>query len=150
VTTTLTDRLAMLVKAFNARSLDVPDGLLDRGCVFRLNGVAYEETMGRPVTDPIVRLVARGPAAYRFLAQALRYAIPDAEVSLDELVPDAAERASLVSTMATVEGTPRGADTRLRTRVAAALVIGETGLVQELAVMMNDEQFGAIRDARSR
>jgi len=150
VTATLSDRLAMLVKAFNARSLDVPEGLLDRGCVFRLNGVTYEETMGRPVTDPIVRLVARGPAAYRFLAQALRYALPDAEVSLDVLVPDAAGRAPLVSTMATVEGTLRGGDTRLRARAAVALVVGETGLVQELAAMVNDDQVRAIRDARTR
>jgi hypothetical protein len=74
------DRVARLVAFFNEGSLDVPDDLIDRGCVFRLNGVAYEDTMGRPVSDPLVRLVARGPAAYRLLAQALRYAVPDAQV----------------------------------------------------------------------
>ena len=148
MTGTLADRLALLVSAFNAHSLDVPDALLDRACVFRLNGVAYEETMGRPVTDPIVRLVARGSAAYRFLAQALWYAVPDAEVSLDPLVPEDGNRVPLASTMATVQGTLRGSEGRFRAKVAVALVIGESGLVQEVAAMMSEEQLEAIREAR--
>ena len=64
------ERLERLVAQFNSGSLDLPDGLLDRNAVFRLNGVAYEDTMGRPAGDPLVRLVARGPAAYRFLSRA--------------------------------------------------------------------------------
>lgn len=150
MTTTLAERLTRLVNAFNGRSLDVPEGLLDRGCVFRLNGVAYEDTMGRPVTDPIVRLVARGPAAYRFLAQALRYALPDATVSIEGVVPDDHARVPLASTMATVDGTLRGGDTGFRSKVAVALVINEAGLVQEIAAMMNEAHVEAIREARGR
>lgn len=149
MTTTLAERLGLLIKAFNSRSLDVPEGLLDRGCVFRLNGVAYEEVMGRPVTDPIVRLIARGPAAYRFLAQALRYAVPDATVHIDDVVPDDGQ-VPLASTMATVEGTLRGTETSFRARIAVAVVIGESRLVQELGAMMSDEHVAAIREARSR
>jgi hypothetical protein len=149
VTTTLAERLGLLVGAFNAHSLDVPDGLLDRGCVFRLNGVAYEDTMGRPVTDPIVRLIARGPAAYRFLAQALRYALPDATLRIDGVVPDDAQ-VPLVSTVATIEGTLRGTQGPFRAKVAVALVIGESRLVQEVAAMMPEDQVAAVRDARNR
>lgn len=149
MTRTLAERLTLLVESFNARSLDVPDGLLDRGCVFRLNGVAYEDTMGRPTSDPIVRLVARGPAAYRFLAQALRYAMPDVTVVIDEVVPDA-PGVPLASTMARVEGTLRGTDTRLRAKAAVALVVNDGGLVQELGAMMNDAHVAAIREARAR
>jgi hypothetical protein len=79
-------RIARLVALFNEGSLDVPDGLIAKTCVFRLNGVAYEDTMGRPVSDPLVRLVARGPAGYRLLSQALRYAAPDVRIRLDRLV----------------------------------------------------------------
>ena len=149
MTTTLAERLGLLVEAFNAHSLDVPEGLLDRGCVFRLNGVAYEDTMGRPVTDPIVRLIARGPAAYRFLAQALRYAVPDATLRIDDVVPDDGQ-APLASTMATIEGTLRGTQGPVRAKVAVALVIGDTRLVQEVAAMMPEDQVAAIRDARNR
>jgi hypothetical protein len=150
MTGTLADRLAQLVSAFNARSLDVPDALLDRACTFRLNGVAYEDTMGRTVSDPIVRLLGRGPAAYRSLAQALRYAVPDAEVRLDPIVPEDADRAPLASTTATLKGALRGAEGRFRAKVAVALVVGDAGLVQEIAVMMSEEQLVAIREARRR
>ncbi len=98
--TTLADKLARLAQAFNEGSLDVPEGLIDRGCVFRLNGVAYEDTMGRPLTDPIVRMVARGPAAYRFLAQAVRYALPDARLEVAEVVADHPAGATLATTTA--------------------------------------------------
>ncbi len=146
---TLADRLALLAQAFNEQRLDVPSGLLDRACVFRLNGVAYEDTMGRPVSDPIVRLVARGPAGYRFLAQALRYAIPDARVLIEDVVPaDAGGR--LASATVAVEGTPRGSSAPWRAGVAVALVIGAEGLVQELAAMMEERHVEAIREARRR
>ena len=149
MTTTLAERLGLLVGAFNAHSLDVPEGLLDRGCVFRLNGVAYEDTMGRPVTDPIVRLIARGPAAYRFLAQALRYAMPDATVEIEDVVPNDGQ-VPLASTMATLAGTLRGTTTPFRAKIAVALVIGESRLVLELAAMMPEEQIAALREARGR
>ena len=147
---TLADRLAVLAQAFNEQRLDVPAGLLDRACVFRLNGVAYEDTMGRPVSDPIVRLVARGPAAYRFLAQAVRYAVPDATVTVDEVVPADAVSTRLASATVRLEGTPRGSRVPLRASVALALVVGDRGLVQELAGMMDEGQLEAIREARRR
>ena len=147
---TLADRLAQLAQAFNERRLDVPPGLIDRGCVFRLNGVAYEDTMGRPVSDPIVRLVARGPAAYRFLAQAMRYALPDARVAVEDVEPGDASPGQLASATASVEGTLRGQSSPFRTSVALALVIGEHGLVRELAAMMDEQHVDAIREARQR
>jgi len=147
---TLAGRLALLADAFNDRRLDVPPGLIDRACVFRLNGVAYEDTMGRPATDPIVRLVARGPAAYRFLAQAMRYALPDARVVVDEVEPADASPGQLASATAFVEGTLRGQSSPFRTSVALALVIGEHGLVQEFAAMMDEQHVDWIREARQR
>ena len=145
----LADRLVGLAQLFNERSLDVPEGLLDRACLFRLNGVAYEDTMGRPITDPIVRLVARGPAAYRFLAQGLRYAVPDVQVSVDSVVPEDLGE-GLASVMGTVEGTPRGTTSPLRVKAAVALVVGPSGAVQEFAVMINDAHAAAITDVRKR
>ena len=143
----LADRLALLAQAFNEQRLDVPPGLLDRACVFRLNGVAYEDTMGRPVSEPIVRLVARGPAGYRFLAQALRYAIPDAHVIVEDVVA-ADTGGRLASATVAVKGTLRGSSTPWRAGVALALVIGAGRLVQEIAAMMDERHVEAIREAR--
>lgn len=146
---TLVDRLSLLTQAFNEASLDVPDGLFDRACVFRLNGVAYEDTMGRPLTDPIVRMVARGPAAYRFLAQAVRYALPDARVRIDHVTPADAGPAGLASGTAALEGTLRGGDA-FHARAAVAMVLGPAGQVQEFAVLVDDEHVAAIQQARRR
>lgn len=145
---TLADKLARLTHLFNEHSLDVPDGLIDRACVFRLNGVAYEETMGRPVSDPIVRMVARGPAAYRFLAQALRYAMPDAQLELASVVPAQPSGAALATTTATVGGTLRGSGVALKADAAVAFVTGEGGLVREVAVLLDEAHVAAIAEAR--
>ena len=45
-------RVAEWVATFNRGSLDLPDGVLHKDAVFRLNGRAYDETLGRPITDP--------------------------------------------------------------------------------------------------
>jgi len=131
-------KLLELVTYFNNGSLDVPDGLLARDCVFRLNGVAYEETIGRPATDPIVRLVARGPAAYRFLSQRLRYFVPDAVAALDEIAePDTC--GGLASAVCRLRGTPRGSASRLAVAVPVALVTNARGLVSEVAIVVEPE-----------
>lgn len=134
----LAEKLLELVTYFNNGTLDVPDGLLARDCVFRLNGVAYEETIGRPATDPIVRLVARGPAAYRFLSQRLRYFVPDAVAALDEIAePDAP--GGLASAVCRLRGTPRGSAARLAVTVPVALVTNTRGLVSEVAIVVDPD-----------
>lgn len=144
----LADKLARLTQLFNEHSLDVPDGLLDRACVFRLNGVAYEETMGRPVSDPVVRMVARGPAAYRFLAQAVRYAVPDVRLGLAGVMPAQPSGEALATATATVEGTLRGSGEVFRADAAVALITSATGLVREVAVLLDDAHVAAIAEAR--
>jgi hypothetical protein len=76
----LVARLEGLTSAFNRASLDVPDGTLDRGCTFRLNGTTYAEAMGQPLTSPLVRLVALA-SGYRFLAQACYAPASDARLT---------------------------------------------------------------------
>jgi len=141
------DRIARLAAFFNEGGLDVPDDLIARQCSFRLNGEAYEDTMGRPVSDPLVRLVARGPAAYRLLAQALRYAVPDARVSLDRLVAGGGTRGDLVTGTAHVTGTLRGGD-GLTASANLALVIDPQGRLTEVAAIVDEAVLTAIAKAR--
>lgn len=133
----LPGKLAGLLALFHRGSLDVPDGLIARECIFRFNGIAYEDTLGRHVSDPLVRLLGRGPAAYRFLAQRVRYVVPDARIELDELTgPD---RRGLVTGVALLRGTPRGAAEVLTCRVGVALVIDGAGRLTEVGVQIPDE-----------
>jgi hypothetical protein len=81
----LTAQLDELIALFNRRSLDLPDGLFDRRTQFLLNGKPFEAMLGRPATDPLVLMIARGPAGYRFAVKALQHAVPDARVERGEI-----------------------------------------------------------------
>jgi len=145
--TRLLARLAGLLVAFNGGSLDVPDGLIERRCVFRLNGVAYEDTLGRPVSEPLVRLVGRGPAAYRLLAQALHYAVPDAAVSLERVATSQTNGGGLVTGCAFLRGTLRtGGD--IEASADVALVADEGGAITEIACVVDERVLHAIEEAR--
>jgi hypothetical protein len=146
--TEVLDRLDQLVSHFNRGTLDLPDGLLDRNAPLRLNGVAYEETMGRSIDDPLVRLVARGPAAYRFLAKALRYAIPDAVVTLGALerTPDAA--GFVLTGAARLAGTLRAPHRPFADDASIRLRFDEAGRLLEVDVTMSEAGVQALRAAR--
>lgn len=145
---TVLERIARLVALFNEGSLDVPDGLIARACVFRLNGVAYEDTMGRPISDPLVRLVGRGPAAYRLLSQAVRYALPDARLRLQRMVAGSDEGGLLTGT-AILAGTLRGAGP-FAARAAVALVADAAGHLTEVAAVLDEADVMALVRARER
>jgi hypothetical protein len=76
----LTARIAALAALFNRKSLDLPDGLFDRRTQFLLNGTPFEAMLGRSSSDPLVLMIARGPAGYRFAVKALHHAVPDARI----------------------------------------------------------------------
>jgi len=67
--------LETLVAAFNRGSLDVPAGLLSPHTAFTLNGRSYESILGGAADDPLIRLLCRGPGAYRTAAKAVQYAL---------------------------------------------------------------------------
>lgn len=74
-----------LVALFNKRSLDLPDGYFTRHTQFLLNGVAFEEMLGRSPDDPLILMLTRGPAGYRFTAKAVQHAVPDGTLQRGEL-----------------------------------------------------------------
>ncbi|HUE87510.1 MAG TPA: hypothetical protein VMO26_15650 [Vicinamibacterales bacterium] len=81
----LTSLVDQLVALFNQRSLDLPDGYFTRNTRFLLNGVPFEEMLGRSARDPLVLMLTRGPAGYRFTAKAVQHAVPDASLQRGEL-----------------------------------------------------------------
>jgi hypothetical protein len=81
----LTGFVDQLVRLFNQRSMDLPDGFFTRNTQFAVNGVPFEEMLGRSSSDPLVRMLTRGPAGYRFTAKAVQHAVPDATLQRGEL-----------------------------------------------------------------
>ena len=73
-----------LIALFNAKSMDLPDGVFDRKTQFFLNGASFESLLSATPNDPLVLMLARGPAGYRFAAKALQHAVPDAKLERGE------------------------------------------------------------------
>lgn len=141
-------RLKELAEAFNRGSLDVPEGLIERTCNFRLNGTSYADTMGRPLSSPLVRMVAFGPAAYRFLSQALRYAMPDVQIDLGDVTTTHHEAGGLATGVATLAGTFRGRQAPTRSHVDYAIVLACSGAATEIGVHAAATLIEAVAEAR--
>lgn len=81
----LTALIDELIVLFNRRSMDLPDGYFTRHTQFQLNSVPFEEMLGRSPDDPLVLMITRGAAGYRFTAKAVQHAVPDAELVRGDL-----------------------------------------------------------------
>jgi len=77
-------QIDQLIALFNAKSMDLPDGVFDRKTQFVLNGATFESLLSATPNDPLVLMLARGPAGYRFAAKALQHAVPDARLERGE------------------------------------------------------------------
>ena len=145
--------LPALVALFNAGKTDLPDGALHRNCVFRLNGRAYHEHLGRPPADPLVRLIGCGPAGYRFILTAVRYALAAPKVMLYD--DHAAERRQgreevEVTRRAALSGILRGEGHPFRAECELVVREDVHGSIHEIAVTMGDPDVELIMTARRR
>ena len=84
----LIDHVDQVIDYFNTRRMDLPDGFFDRQTQFLINGATFESLLSGAPNDPLVMMLARGPAGYRFTAKALQHAIPDAKIERGDLVTD--------------------------------------------------------------
>jgi hypothetical protein len=137
-------RVAEWVATFNRGSLDLPDGILHRDAIFRLNGRAYEDTLGRPATDPLVRLVARGAGGYRLLAKALQYTLTAPEIALR----DFEVRHGLATGHVDVSGTLRDTGTPWVGYADLVMTVDIDARVTEIAVQMDPDALARLSQAR--
>ena len=107
--TTLIALVDQLIGLFNRRSLDLPDGYFTRNTQLALNGVPFEELVGRRADDPLVLMLTKGAAGYRFAAKAVQHAVPDASVQRGELVERSDAGIQLLTGQCWLSGHLRGA-----------------------------------------
>ena len=74
----LTAAIDQVIAFFNAKKMDLPDGFFDRKTQFVINGAPFETLLGQSPADPLILMLARGPAGFRFTAKALQHALPSA------------------------------------------------------------------------
>jgi hypothetical protein len=137
-------RVAEWVATFNRGSLDLPDGILHKDAVFRLNGRSYEDTLGRPATDPLVRLVARGPGGYRLLVKALQYTLTTPEIALR----DFEIRHGLATGHIDLSGRLRDSGEAWESNADVVMTVDIDGHVTEIAIQMDDEAVARLQRAR--
>lgn len=145
---TLVDAVDRIIEYFNRRKLDLPDGFFDRKTQFLINGAAFETLLSQTPNDPLVLMLARGPAGYRFTVQALQHAIPDAKVERGDLVTDGDPFG--VATKLWLSGALRGNGETINALVTIHLRLTGAGLVEVAAASMNESELAAIREARLR
>jgi hypothetical protein len=146
----LTALIDQLIVLFNTRGDDVPDGLFDRRTQFVLNNVPFEEMLGRPATDPLVLMLTRGAAGYRFTAKALLHAIPDARIERGELSSATVESGEVVRCQGWLSGHLRGTHEPIETMFDVELALNGAGTVARARATMDDSRLTAIREARRR
>jgi len=145
VASPLLTRLDRLITYFNRRVMDVPDGLFDRDARFSLNGVPFEAMLGRSDEDPLIRMIARGAAGYRFAAKPLLHAFDDVLVSRVELEEEGTRARGRVA----LRGTLRGSGAVLDETISIDLGLNGAGSIVRADVMIGDKALDRIRAARS-
>ena len=141
---TLIAALDRVIAYFNARRMDLPDGLFDRKTQFLINGAAFESLLSATPNDPLVLMLARGPAGFRFAAKALQHALPDAKLDLGNVTGDA----STIATSVRLSGKLRHSGEPVNAEVGIALRMAAAGHVEVAEATMDAAILQSIREAR--
>ena len=134
-----------LIAYFNRRVMDVPDGFFDRNARFTLNGRTFEDLLGRSDDDPLIRMIARGPAGYRFAAKPLLHALDTVLVSRMDVNADGTRTRVTLA----LRGTLRGTGAVLDEMVTIDLALTPMGAVGRADVMIGEPALDRIRAARA-
>lgn len=135
-----------VIAFFNARKMDLPDGLFDRTTQFVLNGAPFETLLGQSPTDPLILMLARGPAGFRFTAKALQHALPDARLERGDIVTDGDP--FKMTTRLWLSGALRATNETMNTVISVTLRLTEGGLVQVAEAELDAAALDKIRQAR--
>jgi hypothetical protein len=140
------ERIDQLIALFNRKGMDIPDGLFARTTQFLLNGTPYEAFLGQSPTDPLILMLARGAAGYRFFAKAVQHAVPDAAVQRGELVSDDGPGSFHLDLW--LSGHLRGVGEPIHTVIRVALVLAAGGYVDKAAATVEKPALDRLRSAR--
>jgi hypothetical protein len=138
-----------LIALFNRHSMDLPDGFFSRQTQFVLNGIPFEARMGRSASDPLVLMLTRGPAGYRFAAKAVQHAVPDAALLRGELSRQGEGAEASLTGQAWLSGHLRGTGDAIEILIDLDLQLrGDT--VLRAAATLAENDLATLREARGR
>jgi len=111
-----------------------------------INGAPFETLLGQSPNDPLVLMMARGPAGYRFTTKALQHAIPDAKIERGEVTT----LPGSVALQVWLSGTLRGTVEAVNAVVAITLKLAAAGPVEVADATIDSAMLEKIRTARLR
>lgn len=144
----LTAKVDHLLALYNARKMDLPDGLSDRKTQFVLNGAPFETLLGQPAADPLVLMLTRGPAGYRFICKSVQHAVPDGSVERGDVVTTGDPFSARVQVW--LSGHLRGTGEAIDTVVTIGIHFSEAGPVSVAEATVDEAALNRLREARLR
>lgn len=142
----LTADIDRIIAFYNARKMDLPDHFFDRTTQFVINGAPFETLLGQSPSDPLVLMLSRGPAGFRFTAKALQHAIPDSRLERGEIDGGPA----MLSLKLWLSGTLRGTAEPVNALVPVTLKMAASGAVAVAEATVEADTLDKIREARVR
>lgn len=144
----LTDHVDQVIAYFNTRRMDLPDGFFDRKTQFLVNGATFDSFLSTAPNDPLIMMLSRGAAGYRFIAKALQHAVPDAKIERGDLGTDGDP--FKITTKLWLSGNLRGSDEPINALVDVTLRLTSAGSIESAEAAIDPVEFEKIRDARRR
>ena len=137
--------LDRVIEYFNTRRMDLPDGFFDRRTQFVINGTPFETLLSPAPNDPLIMMLARGPAGFRFTAKALQHAMPDAKLERGDVV---AGDPLKVTSQVWLSGKLRGTGAAVNAVVEITLRLAQAGHVEIAEAAMDPAILRSIQEAR--
>jgi hypothetical protein len=108
----------------------------------------FETLLSTAPNDPLVLMLARGPAGYRFTAKALQHAIPDAKIERGDVMTDGDP--FKITTKVWLSGKLRGSNEAINALVNVTLRLAQSGSMEAAEAMMDEGELEKIQEARRR
>lgn len=141
----LTAAVDQVIAYFNARKMDLPDGFFERKTQFVINGAPFETLLGQSPTDPLILMLSRGPAGYRFTATGVQHAVQNAHVDRGEITTAGGRT---VTTQLWLSGQLRDTGEPINTVIDVTLKLTAAGAVEIAAATMDQSVLEKIRQSR--
>jgi hypothetical protein len=135
-----------VIAFYNARKMDLPDGLLDRKTQFVINGAPFETLLGQNPNDALILMLTRGPAGLRFTAKGLQHALVDSHLDRGDIVTGGDPLT--VKTRLWLSGRLRDTGEAVNEVVDLTLRLNAAGLIEAAEAAMDAAMLEKIRQAR--
>ena len=132
-----------VIAFFNAKKMDLPDGFFDRKTQFVINGAPFETLLGQSPDSPLILMLSRGPAGFRFTAKALQHAVPDARIERGDVATG--DEPDTVTMNLSLSGTLRGTGQPITLVIPVMLRLRDT----QVTVAEAEVELGALDKIRA-